>query len=737
MTKRAVNERRHPAGRANSVTHNGDYLSAETMAVMSKRQQLWDSRYRPIAVYSRDKRPFGIDWTGRGRSDPPEAANALPSNEALNTGILCDGLRAVDFDIDDPAVEGEVERLALALLGAAPIRKRSDSSRCLFLYRAYEGAPSKRTLTGNHCKVEVLGLGQQFVAYGFHPSGALYEWNFDPSPYPRDCLTALTEPQLTAFLQAIAPIIGAHVEDVLQSEVPPSVQFDPSCPLSQRDRDYAAQALRNEAEQLAAVTPGDRNNALNRKAFVMATLVANGSIEESTVREALYQASTINRHVEKHGKEKTLDTINSGLNAGKTKPRRRLAQSDSVVEAAVNVLRNQSQTSTIDNRPSHPTAPHNPIHNSKRSATVMRGSDIKAKGVDWLWNGFLPLGKLTILAGAGGTGKSTLAFGLAAVVTTGGRWPDGTRFSTTGNALIWSSEDDPADTIKPRMTAAGADEFRYGIIDGTRDERGEQRPFDPAKDMDALREAIIGIGGVSILIIDPIVSAVSGDMHKANDVRRSLQPIVDLAADFHCAVIGISHFAKATAGKNPTERVIGSQGFAALARMVLVTAKDEETNERVFTRAKSNNSRDGGGFKYTIEEIELETGPATRVVWGEAIEGTSREILSQVESDGSAEDRPSAMSAANEFLIAELGNGAVHANALLKRARDLRISEKTLRRAAKLLGVQNRKEGYQGEWVWRFPFDPNAIMRGLSPEGASAPSSSKVVSPPKGAQPKT
>ncbi len=705
------------------------------MAVMSKRQQLWNSCYRPIAVYSRDKRPFGNDWTKRGRSDPPEAAIAVPSKKALNTGILCDGLRAVDCDIDDPAVEGEVERLARAMLGAAPIRRRSDSSRCLFLYRAYEGAPGKRALTGNHCKVEVLGFGQQFVAYGVHPSGTPYEWNFDPSPYPRDCLTAVTEPQLTAFLQSTAPIIGANVEDAVQAEAPPSHQFDPSCPLSQRDRDYAGQALRKESEQLAALTPGSRrNDALNRKAFVLGTLVANGSIEESTVREALYHAATINRHVEKHGKEKTLDTINSGLNVGKTKPRPLLAQFDSVVEVDLNAFRVRSETPTINNQPSHPTAPQNPIRNSKRSVELVRGSEIEAKSVDWLWNGFLPLGKLTILAGAGGTGKSTLAFGLAAIVTTGGILPDGTRLGTFGNVLIWSSEDDPADTIKPRMTAAGADEFRYGIIDGTRDERGEQRPFDPANDMDALREAIKGIGGVSLLIIDPIVSAVSGDMHKANDVRRSLQPIVDLAAEFHCAVIGISHFAKATAGKNPTERVIGSQGFAALARMVLVTAKDEESNERVFTRAKSNNSPDGGGFNYTIEETELPTGPATRVVWGAAIQGTSREILSHVESDGSAEGHPRPMSEAKEFLIAELGSGAVHANALLKRASDLRISEKTLRRAAKRLGVRPRKDGYQGEWVWTFPFNPNVITSGVLPEAASSSSSSKVVSPTKGAQ---
>jgi putative DNA primase/helicase len=286
------------------------------------------------------------------------------------------------------------------------------------------------------------------------------------------------------------------------------------------------------------------------------------------------------------------------------------------------------------------------------------------------------------------------------------------------------------------MTVAGADASRYGVIDGTRSERGDKGPFDPANDMEALREAIKGIGGVSLLIIDPIVSAVTGDMHKANDVRRNLQAIIDFAVEFDCAVLGISHFAKATAGRNPTERVIGSQAFSALARMVLVTAKDEATNDRVFTRAKSNNSLDGGGFSYSIEAPELPTGTATRVVWGAAIEGTSREILSQIESDGSAEDH-GAMNEAKQFLMTQLRNGAVPTKELLSRARNLGISEKTLRRAKERLGVQKRKEGYQGEWVWMFPFDPNAIMRSTLSEVApsSVNGGSKAANPPKGAQP--
>jgi hypothetical protein len=717
------------------MTHAERPAFLHANAVMSKRQELWHFGYRSVAVYTKDKRPFGIDWTGRARRNPPEAANVPPFDDALNTGILCDGLQAVDIDIDDHAKASEVEQLAKQLLGLAPVRKRADSARVLLPYRAAHGEPGKRKIEGAYGKVEVLGRGQQFVAYGLHPSGTPYQWDFDPSLCSRDLLSVIDERQLTAFLQAIAPIIGAKAEDAWPSDAPSLIPFDPTHPLSERDRIYAAQALRLEYEKLAALSCG-RNNALNNATFAMGTLVANGSIEESAVRDALYHAMITNGYVAKHGEKVTLGTLNSGLNAGKTKPRSLIAQADLVpVTIAPNAFRIRSETPK-NSKPLHLSEPLNPVRDGKRSVTLLRGFEIEAKPLHWLWHGFLPSGKLTILAGAGGTGKSTLAFGLAAIVTSAGMWPDGTRCSAPGNVLIWSSEDDPADTIKPRMTAAGADASRYGVIEGTHNERGDKGPFDPATDMEALREAVKGIGGISLLIIDPIVSAVTGDMHKANDVRRNLQAIIDFAVEFHCAVLGISHFAKATAGRNPTERVIGSQAFSALARMVLVTAKDEATNNRVFTRAKSNNSLDGGGFSYSIEALELPTGTATRVVWGAAIEGTSREILSQIEGDGSAEGH-GAMNEAKQFLVTQLENGAVEAKELLSRARDLSISEKTLRRAQKQLGVQARKEGYQGEWVWMFPFNPSAIMHIALPKVApsSADGGSKVVNPPKDAQP--
>ncbi|HMH12102.1 MAG TPA: hypothetical protein VK578_03250 [Edaphobacter sp.] len=206
-------------------------------------------------------------------------------------------------------------------------------------------------------------------------------------------------------------------------------------------------------------------------------------------------------------------------------------------------------------------------------------------------------------------------------------------------------------------------------------------------------------------LFDPIVTAVTGDMHKANDVRRSLQTIVDFAAECNCAVLGITHFAKGTAGKNSAERVIGSQAFAALARMVLVAAKEEESNRRVFTRAKSNNSIDTGGYSYTIEALALNQGiVATRVVWGEALEGSSRSILADAEGV-EADRHGKKMEEARNFLHNALGNGPVPVIEVKAQARNAGIASVTLQRAKESMNVESVKSkgDFTGGWDWFLP----------------------------------
>jgi hypothetical protein len=188
-------------------------------AVAALRAQAWDAGFRPVAIYNPDapvaeaqrgKAPKGDAWQIRARANPPEAAVAPPEPDALNTGLLCDGLRAVDLDIDNPTLAAACMTRAIKHLGEAPVRSRSNSPRCLLFYRAAEGEPAKLTLAGRLGKIEVLGRGQQFVAWGKHPSGAMLRWFPEaPGDIGRDSLPAVTEKQIATFLADCAPIINA------------------------------------------------------------------------------------------------------------------------------------------------------------------------------------------------------------------------------------------------------------------------------------------------------------------------------------------------------------------------------------------------------------------------------------------------------------------------------------------------------------------------------------------------
>lgn len=343
-----------------------------------------------------------------------------------------------------------------------------------------------------------------------------------------------------------------------------------------------------------------------------------------------------------------------------------------------------------------------------RTVKIRCGTDIRPQPITWLWPGWVPAGKLTILAGAAGTGKTTLALGLAAVLTAGGTWPDGSVCRAKGNVLIWSSEDVADDTLVPRLIASGADLSRCHFIEGIT-ENGESVPFDPAQDILELHRAVDAIGGVSLLLIDPIVSAVAGDMHRANDVRRSLQAVVDFAEAHQCAVIGITHFAKGGAGRAPQDRVIGSQAFGALARMVLVTAKEEDNSRRVLARAKSNIAPDDGGVAYGLELATIAGGiEATHAVWEGVIAGTAREILGEVEIDEN--DDLTSRDELERMIVDTLRDaGGFMATKLLQaEIRDAGHSWDTAKRLKKSLGIESVKLSMGGAWVWRLPLQSDS-----------------------------
>jgi putative DNA primase/helicase len=332
---------------------------------------------------------------------------------------------------------------------------------------------------------------------------------------------------------------------------------------------------------------------------------------------------------------------------------------------------------------------------------LLSGADLIPQPVSWLWRDWLALGKLHILAGAPGQGKTTLALAMAATVTVGGHWPDGSHCDR-GNVVVWSGEDDPADTLLPRLIAAGADKRRVHFISGTRI-NGELRPFDPSTDMNQLAARASRIGGVRLVIVDPVVSAVVGDSHKNTEVRRALQPLVDLAASIGAALVGISHFSKGGQGQDPALRVVGSIAFSAVARVVLVAAKvlgNEGQERRILARGKSNIGPDDGAFEYSIAQVEALPGiQASRIEWGGAVQGSARELLREPETGG---DGANALEASAEFLLELLADGMVPAKTVEAEAKAAGLAWRTVRRASDTLRVR-KKKGMENRWYWSLP----------------------------------
>jgi putative DNA primase/helicase len=339
---------------------------------------------------------------------------------------------------------------------------------------------------------------------------------------------------------------------------------------------------------------------------------------------------------------------------------------------------------------------------SKSTVVLTCGADLTPEPVQWLWPGWLALGKFHLLAGAPGQGKTTIAMGMAATVTIGGRWPDGSRCEA-GNVLIWSGEDDYTDTLLPRLIAAGADRSRVFFVECTRT-GNTVRPFDPSTDTRTLKNAIEQIGSVRLIVIDPVSTAVTGDSHKNTEVRRGLQPLVDLASSINSALLGITHLSKGGQGSDPAQRVIGSIAFTAVARVVMVAARVKSMDgkdKRILARGKSNIGPDNGGFEYYLAQLEALPGiEASRIEWGAAVEGSARDLLTDPLQNEDGADQADAVSLLKAELTADCWTPVAVASKPLS---DAGFNKKQIWNASKKLNVVRKKDGMGGGWYLRLP----------------------------------
>jgi len=317
---------------------------------------------------------------------------------------------------------------------------------------------------------------------------------------------------------------------------------------------------------------------------------------------------------------------------------------------------------------------------SKNEWPIRYFSEIAARRVDWLWYPYIPFGKITIIQGDPGEGKTSLLLHIAARLSTGQSLPGESKANNSIDVIYQSAEDSAEDTLKPRLIGAGGNCARIAFID---DEEGT---FSLA---DSRLEAAIQTTGARLLVLDPLQAFLgeSSEMNRADSVRPSLNKLAAVADRTGCAVVLIGHMNKASGSKG-IYRGLGSIDITAIARSVLLVSKlRNDPSVRVMAHLKSSLAREGKSFAFEIQDDSV-------LHWLGECEITASELLL---GEGVPNDSGK-LSTSILTLREMLADGALPCGMVYTSFYDMDISKRSVDRAKKMLGVKSVK--HADGWYW-------------------------------------
>lgn len=317
----------------------------------------------------------------------------------------------------------------------------------------------------------------------------------------------------------------------------------------------------------------------------------------------------------------------------------------------------------------------------KKELKLIQMSNVEVEQVHWVWYPYIPYGKITVVQGDPGEGKTTFVLALIALLTQGKPLPEEENGTEPINVIYQTAEDGLADTIKPRLLSVGADCERVLVIDENEveltlsDERLEQA----IKKTDA-----------KVIVLDPIQAYLGGnvDMHRANEIRPIMKRLALLAERTGCAVILIGHMNK-MGGAKSAYRGLGSIDIRAAVRSVLIVGRvKDEPALRIVAHDKSNLAPEG-------KSIAFELNPDTGFAWKGYCETTVDELLC---GNGSLLSKTAQ---AEKLLKDLLSEGEMLSEEITSQAKELDISNRTLKIAKQNIGVKSFRKG--DKWYSSLP----------------------------------
>jgi len=355
---------------------------------------------------------------------------------------------------------------------------------------------------------------------------------------------------------------------------------------------------------------------------------------------------------------------------------------------------------------------------SRRVAIMVRGDKVALKSIKWSWKHRFAFGKLALIAGDPGLGKSQIALDIAARHTTGELWPVDGGHAPLCEVIVLTAEDGMNDTAAPRLVAAGADMSKIHFLRGTKvvGSRDEEL-FDLTRDVAVLRDELNRNPNIKVIVIDPLTAYLGETQAQRNtQVRRALAPLVRLIEETGVLIIAINHLNKSQ-GK-AIYRVLDSIAFVALGRILHRVVEDAENPaNRKFVCGKTNIGPKPAGLTFICQLTPVITEDGedhiSRISWGtQHINESADQALLEAETGPAKDEAGDGLSAAVEFLRIELGpeatkdtGGRVESKIIEDAARRAGISPRTLDRARYKLKVVSEREGFgaNGKFYLRLP----------------------------------